>query len=101
MYFKWLEVDTLAIKNQAFNTFKAYLSREERLTSNRLVTLGIDGGREFNNKEFNSFYREKGITRDLSAPYAHEQNGLAERINRTILNKLRSLLFTARLNKKL
>jgi len=43
-------------------------------------------------KEFESYCEERGICRPLKAPYSPQQNGVAERRNRTILYIGRSML---------
>jgi hypothetical protein len=35
---------------------------------------------------------QEGITREVSAPYSEEQNGISERFNRTVLDRARSIL---------
>lgn len=44
--------------------------------------------------------QEAGIRHELTVGYAPEQNGNAERMNRTIIEKARSMLFDAKLSKK-
>jgi transposase InsO family protein len=41
---------------------------------------------------FMNYYEEHGIKRFLTAPYSPQQNGVAERKNRTILDMVRSIL---------
>lgn len=53
-----------------------------------------DNAKEFTNN-LNNFCKEKGIIYNFSPPYTHESNGGPERINRTLLNKIRSIIFTA------
>ena len=62
-----------------------------------LVYLHTDDAAEWESEDFQAFITEWGLTTEISAPYAHEQNGKAERHNRIILNILRSLLFQSRL----
>ena len=57
--------------------------------------LRSDNGGEFVNKRMNEFCKEKGIQRQLTMPYTPEQNGVSERMNRTIMNKTRSMLKTS------
>ena len=59
--------------------------------------LHTDRGDEFISKEFNLFCEEEGIQRELTAPYTPEQNGIAERKNRTIVEMTRSMLQVRRL----
>jgi hypothetical protein len=73
----------------------------ERITGKRLLRVRIDGGREWWNERWDEYFRRHGITRDLTAPYAHAQNGVAERAIRTIIQSVRTLLFDAGLPKSL
>ena len=47
---------------------------------------------EFNSEEFNEFCRQCGIKRQLTIAYTPQQNGVAERKNRTVMNMVRSML---------
>ncbi|CAI7877470.1 unnamed protein product [Closterium sp. NIES-53] len=48
-------------------------------------------------QRFKQFLAEKGIKRLVSLPYAHQQQGVAERMNRTLQNTMRKLLRGMRL----
>ena len=61
-------------------------------TGRRVKALRTDRGGEFCSNEFTKFCEEKGIRRQLTTAYTPQQNGVAERKNRTILNMVRSLL---------
>jgi len=41
--------------------------------------------------ELQSFLREQGIVHETSTPYVHQQNGRAEQLNRTLLEKAQSM----------
>jgi transposase InsO family protein len=64
----------------------------ENQTRGKYKNIRSDNGLEFCNKEFSQLCKEKGIGRHLSVPSTPQQNGLAERMNRTLLNKVRCLL---------
>ena len=51
-----------------------------------------DGGGEFTSREFNRFCEEEGINRQVTLPYSPQQNGAAERMNRTLVEMARSML---------
>ena len=53
--------------------------------------MRIDRGGEFTSQEFNNFYNENGIRRQLTTSFTPQQNGVAERKNRTIMNMVRSM----------
>ncbi|GJX57272.1 retrotransposon protein, putative, ty1-copia subclass [Tanacetum coccineum] len=58
----------------------------------KLKKLRTDNGLEFCNQEFNNLCKESGIARHLTVVGTLQQNGLAERMNMTLLNKVRCLL---------
>ena len=51
-----------------------------------------DRGGEFTSNEFGEFCQSQGIGRQLTATYNPQQNGVAERKNRTIMNVVQSML---------
>ncbi|GJX82833.1 retrovirus-related pol polyprotein from transposon TNT 1-94 [Tanacetum coccineum] len=58
----------------------------------KLKKLRTDNGLEFCNQEFNNLCMKSGIERHLTVAGTPQQNGLAERMNRTLLNKVMCLL---------
>nr|GEW28802.1 retrovirus-related Pol polyprotein from transposon TNT 1-94 [Tanacetum cinerariifolium] len=54
--------------------------------------LRTDNGLEFRNQEFEQLCIESGIARHLTVAGTPQQNGLAERMNRTLMGKVRCLL---------
>ncbi|GKD43000.1 retrovirus-related pol polyprotein from transposon TNT 1-94, partial [Tanacetum coccineum] len=82
----------LAEKSEAFATFKFYKVKVEKETGAFVRALRTDRGGEFTSLEFKSFCNENGIQRQLTAAYTPQQNGVAERKNRTIMNMVRSVL---------
>ena len=53
-------------------------------TGRSVKSIQTDNGTEFVNDSFDNFNNLQGITHRLTVPYAHEQNGLVERANRTL-----------------
>ena len=97
---KFLEVKLLRTKYEAFEAFITYANvYENNENGKRIRILATDNGTEFTNKRFKSLLDKKGITHQLSPVYTKEPNGLVERINRTIVNKIRSLLIQSNLPK--
>jgi hypothetical protein len=92
---KWAELAILAKKSQAYSSFVKIKIRLEKNSSHQLAIFKSDNGTEFKNSQFTDLCAKSGIIQQFSAPYAHEQNGQVERPNRTVLNKVRALLFTA------
>jgi transposase InsO family protein len=63
------------------------------------VHLRCDNGREYLSEEIKDYFRSKGIVYELTVPYTPEQNGAGERLNRTILDKVRCMLLDSNLPK--
>ena len=64
----------------------------ENQTKKKIKALRTDNGGEFCKKEFEEFYKKCGIARQKTTPYTPQQNGVAERMNRTLMEKARSML---------
>lgn len=50
--------------------------------------LHLDNAKEFTSTKWDIFCKDKGIYNDYTSPYSPEQNGIAERLNRYILERL-------------
>lgn len=57
--------------------------------------LQSDNGTEFINSEIETILKKFGMQSRLSEPYEHEHNGLIERVNRTVEERVRALLFNS------
>ncbi|CAI7910563.1 unnamed protein product [Closterium sp. NIES-54] len=58
----------------------------------RIKAIRTDGGGEFVNAELEKWMKSKGIKHDVTTPYTPQQNRAAERLNRTLVEAVRSLL---------
>ena len=68
------------------------MSSVENQSGKKVKALRSDNGGEYISKQFADFCAEKGIKREFTAPYTPAQNGVAERMNRTIQERLMSML---------
>lgn len=80
-----------------FKNFKALVEKESGL---KLQVVRSNRGGEFTSKEFQEFCDANGIRRFLTAPGSPQQNGVAERKNRIILNMVRSMMKTKNMPKE-
>ena len=71
---------------------KALVQQRETATGKKLKTLSSDCGGEYVSREFEEFLEEKGILHQKSVPYCPEQNGVAERMGCTLVEKARAML---------
>ena len=84
-------------KDEAFNAFKSYKAEVENQLGKSLKTLRSDRGGEYFPNDFTAFCEENGIIHECSAPRTPQQNGLAERKNRTFLEMVNAMLMHAEL----
>ncbi|KAK9133630.1 hypothetical protein Scep_013158 [Stephania cephalantha] len=87
-------------KFQVFEIFKKWKCLVENQTCLKLKCLRSDNGGEYCNKEFDEYCAMYGIRREKTVPRTPQQNGIAERMNRTIIERARSMLLSAGLPKQ-
>lgn len=62
-----------------------------------IITIRTDNGSEYVNKQLDAYLASKGIRHEYSMAYTPQQNGEAERLNRTLQDKARPMLSEAKL----
>ena len=72
----------------------------ERSTGRKLKALRTDNGGEYTSREFKTYLKMEGIRHELTVPKNPEQNGVAERMNRTLIESVRSMLADTKLPQK-
>ncbi|KAL9257162.1 Retrovirus-related Pol polyprotein from transposon TNT 1-94-like protein [Drosera capensis] len=83
---------TESLAGKSFECFKKFKALVEKQSGKVIKMLRTNRGGEFTSKDFDAFYDEQGIRRQLTAPHTPEQNGVAERKNRTVVEMARSML---------
>lgn len=79
-------------KSETFGKFKEFMAEAEKQLGKSLRTLRSDRGGEYLDTEFKDHLLEHGILSQLTAPGTPQQNGVAERRNRTLLDMVRSMM---------
>lgn len=97
---RWTEVYPIKFKIDVFEKFKVYRAFAKRHTGRRIKLLYCDGGGEYSSLAFENYLLEKGIKHFTTNSYTPQQNGIAERMNRTLLNMVRSMLNTKQVEKQ-
>lgn len=82
----------LRTKDEAFEAFIIWKKMVETQSERKVKKFRTDNGLEFCNSKFDEFCKKEGIVRHRTCTYTPQQNGIAERLNRTIMNKVRSML---------
>ncbi|GJV39025.1 putative ribonuclease H-like domain-containing protein [Tanacetum coccineum] len=88
--FSW--VFFLATKDETSEILKTFITGIENLIDLRVKVIRCDNGTEFKNRVMNQFCEIKGIKREFSVARTPQQNGVAERKNRTLIEAARTML---------
>ncbi|KAH9751653.1 hypothetical protein KPL71_014378 [Citrus sinensis] len=79
-------------KFEALEKFKEYRAETEKQLDKNVKKLRSNQGGEFLSGDFKEYLAENEILSQLTAPRTPQQNGVAERRNRTLLDMVRSML---------
>src|SRR3990167_6216653 len=71
----------------------------KKFTKKRVKSVRTNGGGECCANYFENFLKNEGIAHNNTMPYAHEQNGVVERLNRSLLVSCRAMLHYHKLDK--
>ena len=92
---KYTVLYLIAHKSDVLECFKEYEKLVSNTTGASIKILRCDNGGEYTSHHFNQFCKDKGIQRQFTTPYTPEQNGTAERLNRTLNELMLSLMLDA------
>nr|GFB76699.1 putative ribonuclease H-like domain-containing protein [Tanacetum cinerariifolium] len=90
-YSRFYWVFFLASKDETPSVLKTFIIGLENLLSLKVKTIRCDNGTEFKNADLNQFCGLKGIKREFSVLRTPQQNGIAERKNKTLIEAARTL----------
>jgi len=79
-------------KSETYSKFCEFKALVEKESGKKVKALRSDNGGEYISDEFKYFCKAEGIHRELIAPHNPQQNGVAERKNRTIVGAARAML---------
>ena len=91
----------MSSKDQVFAKYKLHEAMMSRQRDVCIKTLFTDRGGEYTSKEFEEYLAKKGTKHRLTVHDTPEQNGVAERLNRTLVEKSRAMLIESNLPKSL
>ncbi|GJX67069.1 putative ribonuclease H-like domain-containing protein [Tanacetum coccineum] len=87
--FSW--VFFLATKDETSGILKTFITEIENQLDYKVKVIRCDNGTEFKNSVMNQFCKMKEIKREFSVARTPQQNGVAERRNRTLIEAVRTL----------
>ncbi|CAJ2671288.1 unnamed protein product [Trifolium pratense] len=109
-YSRYMNIYLLHNKNEALDAFKAFKAEVENQCGKQIKVVRSDRGGEYYGRytengqapgPFAKFLQEHGIVAQYTMPGSPNQNGVAERRNRTLLDMVRSMLSNSNLPKSL
>ncbi|GJR43306.1 putative ribonuclease H-like domain-containing protein [Tanacetum coccineum] len=96
-YSRFTWVFFLATKDETSEILKNFIKEIENLVDTKVKIIRCDNETEFKNKVMDDFCKEKGIKREYSVARTPQQNGVAERRNRTLIEAARTMLADSKL----
>lgn len=97
---RYTKVVCIKTKDEVKRCIKEYIANMEREKGKKVKRFRSDNGLEFCNNELDTFFKDLGIKHERSNVETPQMNGVAERINRTLLELTRSMLKSAHLPQK-
>lgn len=89
------EVIPMLYKGDSAKALMQIIQRWETELSSKVKVVRSDRGGEYTSGQLQAFFSSKGIQHQLTAPYSPEQNGKSERLNRTLEDRVRAMLYTS------
>ena len=86
-------------KSDVLSALTRYVQDIKMLTGTMIKVLRSDNGGEYRNAGMAYFCKSKSIKQEYTVPYNPEQNGMAERMKRTLVEMTRCMLKDSELNK--
>ncbi|GJY89907.1 zinc finger, CCHC-type containing protein, partial [Tanacetum coccineum] len=88
-YSRYCYVYLLHSKDEVLEKFRIYKSEVELKCDTRIKCLRTDRGGEYYDPRY---FQSTGIVHQVTAPYTPQQNGIAERKNRTLMDMVNSMM---------
>ncbi|UYV65566.1 hypothetical protein LAZ67_3004717 [Cordylochernes scorpioides] len=84
-------------KSEIFKGFKVFKRFAEKQTGKKIKAIRSDNAAEYLSSDFKEYLLEEGIIHQLSVEYSPQQNGVAERVNRTLVEMTRCFMIQTNL----
>ena len=97
---KRIHIYLLKTKDGVQKCISHFITQMDSQYGLRIKVLRTDNGKEYINQQVERILEQSGITHQTSIAYNPQQNGRAERINRTLLDKVRFMLIESGMQKK-
>lgn len=94
-HYEWAYV--LKHKDEVFGKFLEWKALIEKSSGKKVKVFRTDSGGEYTSTKFEKHLKKEGITHQLSVPKTPEQNGVADRMNQTLVESVKSMLSDSKL----
>ena len=91
-YSRYTWVFFLSDKGDTQRKVKKFIKRSQNEFQLKIKNIRSDNGSEFKNTQVEEYLDDEGIKHEFSSPYTPQQNGVAERKNRTLIEMARTML---------
>jgi transposase InsO family protein len=78
-------------KSETQEVLKKFLKRAQNKFDAKVKLIRSDNDSEFKNPQVEDYINQEGIKHEFSATYTTQQNGVAERKNRTLIESTRTM----------
>jgi transposase InsO family protein len=92
---RWVWIFFLRRKSDAFAVFKQWKVQVEKESGKSIRIFRTDNGSEYFSNVWTSYMKDEGIRWETTTPRTPEQNGVSERLNRSIVDRVRTILIDA------
>lgn len=98
---RYTVVNVLRTKDEALNTYKTFAAWAQTQHGVKIKALRSDRGGEYTGHEFTKYLQQEGTERRLTTHDTPQHNGIAESLNRRLLERVRAILHHSELPKNL
>ena len=96
--FTWVYL--LKRKDEVFQRFVEWKAMVENSGGGKLKVLRSDNGGEYTAKRFQEYLKAEGVRHEVTVPKMSQQNGVAECLNRTLMETVRTMLIESNLDQR-
>ena len=100
-FLHYVRVKPIRSKDKASKVLKEWITCSEIETGKKANLLRTDGGGEYMGTEFQEWLRSRGMHHEVTNASTPQENGVAERLNRTILEMMRTMMHESDLPRNL
>uniref|UniRef100_A0A5S6Q1Z4 Integrase catalytic domain-containing protein n=1 Tax=Trichuris muris TaxID=70415 RepID=A0A5S6Q1Z4_TRIMR len=99
-YSRFTVVRLVKSKDEVTSAIKEYVAKMKNRFGKKPIAFRTDNGKEYVGLELKKYFREEGIEHQRTVPYTPQQNGVAERKNRSLTEMAKCMLLDAGLHNR-